>query len=215
LLYKIIDLAYLLPESELYLKNTYPVPYIFIAMTRKICLLTIALIMIPSFLLVFLNGCCGKGEFYCIYLKSLSITAIDNADSVERAPVNNEVIARAMILRVAIGDSTAICRNNSYPGLGNMAYARSCRTSEYRAVSGIRQYSLFSDHDFDALHPAGTDLFDIFYLSNKSDIATGGVFNYYCREAPADTGTHTFTVILALSNGTRLIAHTQPLKLLK
>lgn len=183
-------------------------------MTRKILLLTLGIIFIPSFMLLFLNGCCGNYDTKCVYVNGLSLKAFDNADSTAKEPVNHEVVAKALMLSLEVQDSTVICYNKATNGFVTTAHALSC-SEEFRNGATIRGYQLYSNNDFDISHPAGTDLFDLFYLDNKDNIASGGTFNYYCLAVPEDTGTHVFTAVLNLSSGATFTAQTQPIKLLK
>lgn len=184
-------------------------------MTRKILFLTFSILFVPSLMLLFLNGCCGNYDTTCIYVNGLSLKAFDNADSTAHEPVKNEVMAKALLLRLEVMDSTVICYNRPVNSFVNTAYALSCKEAEFRNNATIRSYRLYSNKDFDISHPAGTDLFDLFYLDNKDKILNGGTFNYYCLAVPEDTGTHVFTAALTLSTGVTFTAQTQPIKLLK
>lgn len=57
---------------------------------------------------------CYRNKPICSYPQYATLTAMDNADSAIHAPVNNQVIAKALALELYIRDSFYQCKN-TYP----------------------------------------------------------------------------------------------------
>jgi hypothetical protein len=94
------------------------------------------------------------------------------------------------------------------------AWAEHFSTTKFMRLDSLH---LTSDHDFDAAHPAGSDLRDLFDMSDTARInyLHAGSNNFYLRHSPAAAGTHVFTVQLFAADSSRnLTATTLPVTIL-
>ncbi|PZF71120.1 DUF5034 domain-containing protein [Taibaiella soli] len=167
---------------------------------------------------------------YCTYVSSLDVKIMDNGDSVPHDIVNNELYAKALTMQITVTDGLStdslwlcphIAMRSPFITTATAIYKKNCDDA-----TGPRDlldtFRITSNHDFDAQHPAGTDLQDIFYSSSPVKVYTGnpadhqqGLYTYYMRQAPSDTGTHVFTVTMHFTNGKVMSQSTSPVKLLK
>ncbi len=139
--------------------------------------------LLPLINILFVRMSCGRKP-NCFKPMRITVTPIDNADSIEHAPYSKGVIAKAFILEYAFSIESYYCSRNSF-GFNN-AYAQTSTSKTFKVDS----IHLASDHDFDAQHPAGTDLKDLFFKSTP--YTWSGRFSLL--HAPSDTGTHVFTI---------------------
>jgi hypothetical protein len=168
----------------------------------------------------FLNGCsktCDQ-DGSCIYTNYLSAAMLDNGDSIPHEVINGTLYAKALELNIEVRDSAAKS-NLCYHQISNSfitpaaAILKKCNDNIYKDY--LDSFSISSDHDFDAMHPANTDLKELFYTSSKITDGHAALYTYYMRAAPADTGTHIFTIRMAFTNGKVLSVDLSPVKLLK
>lgn len=169
---------------------------------KKKFLLLLALPLVVNFLFVRMS--CGRKP-NCFKPRSLSLTPIDNADSVEHAPNSNGVIAKAFILEYAFSIESYYCGNSSF--CFNNAYAQTSYTKPFK----IDSIHLTSNHHFDSRHPAGSNLNDLFSKPNYYTTSE----RFYLLHVPSDTGTHIFTIKAYTTDSIKIfIASTSPVKLL-
>ena len=145
----------------------------------------------------------------CNLLVNVTLTAFDNADSLPHEPKTIGVLASAFCLEYATHDSMYFCGNRHSKFPVNAAYAG---TTNNKSVT-VDSISLFSDNDFDAAHPAGSELVGLFSQKKYANY-NSNVSRIYLEHLPSDTGTHIFTMKFYLSDSTVMAASTSPVKLL-
>jgi hypothetical protein len=135
----------------------------------------------------------------------------------------NKVIATDLRLELNISSASEICmrpieKERSW-SLITSAYADMAINVYYQHVDSIVNYDIYSDNIYDPSHPAGTSLRGVFSADDNYLINPSGSekvkFNLYCEAAPADTGTHVFTLALAHKSGDTTYVNSIPIKLLK
>lgn len=156
--------------------------------------LVLPLLSINTFIFL-MGGCFSRGEGYCAYYHKGSLNAYDNGDTAIRAIKNDGVKAKAMILQLELEDTIFLCSRAPIQSM-NTAYAfkRSLKADTYTLIDSVH---ITSSHDFDADHPAGTNLLDLFTsieLNAGNRSISGNSARYFLMHAPADTGTHIFTI---------------------
>lgn len=158
---------------------------------------------------------------YCKDVESVSLTAMDNTGRYEVLPNEGRVPANAFLLKVDfnINKVEVDCRTN--------------RRGDYSCgadlVDTVKGFILTSDKRFNG-HVAGSDLTslsigpDIRTLNDSlsrfsKDEETGKSrkidINFYLREEPDDTSTHTFSAKFFFESGEVLETTSEPVKLLK
>ena len=160
-----------------------------------------------------LQSCYKPAQPQCRYYGHLHPAIIDNADSLPHDVVNNAVIAKAMILSVQVDDSFGYyCRRP----FSLIPCANACKPDNSAAPleETVGDVTISSNHNFDAQHAAGSSLNDLFYYAGTGFPQPENTYRYYLRSAPADTGTHIFTVQFTLTNGRLITASSLPVKLL-
>lgn len=167
------------------------------------------LLLLPFFIInsafMLMGGCFSKGT-YCKEYNTPSITAWNNADSTPRLADANGVLAEAFYLEIDFNDTVYSCSFVPTNPFITKTYAFK-RAYNYLREEKLDSYSIISNHDFDATHPAGASLRDVFSKPQYD--------RYYLIQKPADTGTHTFSVMLFVKDPDKtLIASTSPVKLL-
>jgi len=168
-----------------------------------------------------LNSCHSCGPSLCGYYTAPVLLPMDNADSVMRMPSGDGVLAKAFLLVLTLEDTTYKCVKAPAHLPVNAAYAECIKSSRLIPIDSI---VLTSDRDFDAWHPAGANLKDLFHIPDsvktysgyrKSEYVHLGRNNLFLLHPPSDTGTHTFTIKLFAHDSTKnLTATAAPVKLL-
>lgn len=179
---------------------------------KKLPLLLLVLLLSVNTIFFLLNGCCPDRGEHCGFYYQASIVAWNNADSTPSI-ATMPVPAKALYLDVQLVDTSYLCSTPMLPV--NTAYAFKC--SPFVKYEQIDSFSLTSNHDFDATHPAGTDLADVFKYDTGKDYSTRISIprKLYLMHSPTDTGTHVFTIHLFAADPTKnLSASTLPVKLL-
>jgi hypothetical protein len=130
-------------------------------------------------------------------MTSVSLAPFDNADSIPRVLSPDGVLARAFMLEYTLSGTLTYCSGDDDPAL-------------------MDSIQLTSDRNFDALHPAGTDLKSLFIVNKKNNGGDDDLHTCYLVNAPSDTGTHVFTIKIFMHDSARstFIASTKPVKLL-
>ncbi len=166
-------------------------------------------------LFVFLNSCPTKQRTICRYYTNATFTPWDNADSMPQPVGSTGVRAKAFYLELMLEDTSYICRKLRHLLPSNASYAFTPPT--YNKTTPIDSFTIKSDADFDAQHPAGSDLKALFSQNDTANIEKRykKKIKFYLLRLPASSGTHTFTVKLFARDTTQnVIAATQPIKLL-
>jgi hypothetical protein len=169
------------------------------------------LILLTSYLVVnlmFVRMSCYKRP-NCHFPITVTLQAFDNADSLPSGPQSSGVLARAFYLEYYVNDSYYYCKNRLGIFPVNAVYAG---TTDNKIVT-VDSVSLFSDHDFDAAHPAGSELVALFSKKKYANY-NANAYRIYLEHLPSDTGTHTFTMKFYLSDSTVMAASASPVKLL-
>lgn len=164
----------------------------------------ILLLLIADFL--FVQMTCGRR--HCSNPETAQLTPYDNADSTPHAPGAAGVKATAFMLELNINFSDYICKRRTSLFV-SQAYAG---PAYYTPIDHVE---LTSDRNFDATHPAGSDLQDLFNHPNVSALNFyTPKTNFYLLHPPSDSGTHIFTIkIYTIDSGRTIITTAAPVKL--
>ena len=148
--------------------------------------------------------------------------------SVKQVPEAQPIIADSLVIAL-MGEVTYYGQNEQLRGGGGWAaYACDPMPSGFKGTTEeVQEITVRCDQDFDAAHPAGSSLnvyFDYFAGSPYSNLRTGNL-NEFSKQLPVQaarefmlklmkapdqkTGTYTFTVEYALTNGEVLTARTR------
>ena len=186
-----------------------------LSMKKTLLLLLVALSLNTIFL--FFNAC-SPFRPMCTYYTSGSLVPMNNADSIPRVADAQGVLAKAFYLDLVIWDTSYNCMRYNARLPVNAAYAEHINHTKHMRIDSI---VLTSDHDFDAAHPAGSDLKNLFNkldsTSAKGIFPVVGINHLYLLHTPSDTGTHIFTIRVYQSDSLirrNFIATSSPVKLL-
>ncbi len=156
--------------------------------------LILPLLSVNTFLFL-MGGCFSKGDSpYCTHYNRGKLTIWDNANTAPHVATESGVIAKALFMQLKLKDTLYLCARPLMSAT-SAAYARKALPDPERTI--IDSVQITSSHDFDAAHPAGTNLMDLF---NSPDMNAGirtisrDSATYYLMHAPDDTGTHIFTI---------------------
>ncbi len=165
---------------------------------------------------------CGPAR--CLHFETASIRAYNKTDDSELQG-SEAILATNLQLNLNLSGTISVCykpeeRSQRY-SLFSTAYA-----SQFPPCPPISKgdsvisYSIYSDKDYDASHPAGSNLNDIITTEDiPMHLLYGGQTVYTCRffvnSVPADTGTHTFTITATQLDGDIVTASSSGIKLLK
>ncbi len=165
--------------------------------------------------MMLLGGCFSRNDdVYCIHYNSGNILAWNNAQSMPTLVNDSGVVAQSLMLQLLLQDTAYLCQSTSHRYTDGAAYAFKSETK----ITYIDSIHIVSNKNFDAAHPAGTNLIRLFsnpdLKAGISRIRTNSV-NYYLISSPADTGTHTFTITTFTADRLKNIVVTSlPIKLL-
>lgn len=164
---------------------------------------------------IFLYGCrCSSdNRASCRIVYSVNIETIDNGGLDEKPVLNNTVFAKALLFRLNTIDGVEFCKLNK-PAIWprNNAFAMMCKKQEEQRFLVEKSLRIYANNDFDALHPAGSDLKNLFVIKGNA---------FFLNNVPSDTSkTYIFTFEKTyfnevLRSDTIFNASSQPLKLLK
>lgn len=164
-----------------------------------------------------MGGCFSADESpYCAYFNSGYVVAWNNAGAHPRLANDSGVIAKALKLHLILNDTSFLCvAPNSYFSDGAAYAFKRAYREKFTYIDSIR---ITSNNYFDASHPAGTNLMDIF---SNVDLNAGvrristDTTVLYLLQSPADTGTHIFTITTYTADTLRNITVSSlPIKLL-
>jgi hypothetical protein len=193
-------------------------------MTKNIYALFILLFLIWP-MSAMLNSCqrqaCDRP--YCYYITGVTLSAVDNADSLPHEIRNGQVYAKALVLQMHLSDSTNSdtaaynhCFSFSSPFISNsFAMMRKYDCAYNKDKHKFKSFRISSNKKFDGAHPADSSLLDLFYVKGPKTFSTAGDYTFYLTIDPDDTGTHVFTVKYLFDSATVFQASTPPIKLLK
>jgi hypothetical protein len=188
----------------------------------------ILLLIVVSFIAVF--SCSKKSDPKEIPIKfcSFDTAPLDNTFELPQVANSDTISAKAFGIRLTMKyvDEVSICKINPWEtfSLFPSCYAVGpVRTvTVYTPINAIDSVSIFSDHDFDTAHPAGTNLseyFSIFksssyekaqkYLSGERRITIQDeylspkteVIDLLLMHIPENSGEHQFTIRLFTNQG--------------
>ena len=164
---------------------------------------------------IFLYSCKCSSDYRasCRIVYSINIETFDNGGLDEKPIVNNSVYAKALLIRLNTVDGVEFCKINR-PAIwpSNKAYAMMCKQRDEQRFLVEKSLRIYANNDFDALHPAGSDLKNLFVIKGSA---------FYLNNAPTDTSkTYIFTFEKTYFNeilrtDSLFSASSQPLKLLK
>lgn len=197
----------------------------------------ITLFLVAPFMLQFFAGCVCDGDLqYASYSNSsISLLIIDNGgnspqyfESVDSVPMAAYGIRLQQSLELTAMESSFNFR------LFNSATALSKVCPEplqYLPLDSITSLTFISLTDFDATHPAGSDVTGYFYqyqksnyrsipdyLSRQTEIVFDAaqdslVVDFLLMQAPATAGIYSFEIAVTLSDGRTMNARTNPAQL--
>lgn len=177
--------------------------------------IVLSILMLLHLSSIFLSACrCSTdNRANCRMVYSINIETIDNGGLDEKPVANNTVYAKALLFRLNTVDGVEFCKtNNTEFWPTNKAFAMMCKQRDEQRFLSEKALRIYADKDFDALHPAGSDLKNLFVIKGSA---------FYLNSAPADTSkTYIFTFEKTyfnevLRSDTLFNASSQPLKLLK
>lgn len=166
---------------------------------------------------------------------TLELQHLNNSGQSAIVAPENKVLKEAYGLRIRIGCETTACNRGRTSFFINPAYAFSCGCEapiQYHPKDSVTGLKVITLNDFDALHPAGSDItarFKMFsgyvftdlagYLESKPPVFNAhGVKNIVLdallMEPAAQTGNHRFRVEVDLSDGRVLETETSMVELL-
>ena len=186
-------------------------------MKNKFLFLLALFLSVNSFC-IFLNSCSSsKSDISCGYYTRASLMAMDNRDSIPREPGYDGVHIKTFLLALTLWDTTVGCAIKGFRFSGNAAFAT--YQDPHGPVKTFVSVTITSDNDYDATHPAGTDLKDLFNINmnNPGDrnFFHPGTNNYYLAYPPDKEGIHVFTInLVTAKNDHNLTATSSPVKLL-
>lgn len=180
-------------------------------MIRARIVLLITLFFIHSSSMI-ISGCSTRNtDPYCAYFYKGYITAWNSAGSKPHIVTDSGVAAMELMLQVMFQDTVYLCQYSVYRYTDGAAYARKSKIS----FVYIDSVHIVSNNEFDATHPAGTNLVDLFSNSDlNAGIYTDSVV-LFLKRPPADTGTHIFTITTFTADTLKNIKiSSSPIKLL-
>ncbi|NDC41347.1 MAG: DUF5034 domain-containing protein, partial [Chitinophagia bacterium] len=166
-------------------------------------------------LLVLLHGCRPKNGPRCNKITSIHAVAFNNADSlpVTLAP-GATVSSKAFMLRLLVTDTLQYCATTPLSLLSS-AHAEYAPRIWYDTVDSI---GIFADRDFDELHPAGSNLRQLFLTGDTTTTGDRRHFttrNFYLNATPDSARVYTFTIHVWLNRHTQqLTSVSTPVRLL-
>lgn len=189
-------------------------------MKKKLLLFAILTLVLPACDL-FCGDCCNLGPAGKYDITGTVLTAL-RTDIGRNAMVlgTNESI-RSADLRLQIALNTQLTAFRSSGG-GSVAYA--CSPADPEFIEQLDSLAITSRFNFDAQHPAGTSLNDVFasfdwsenlndYLRQQAGRPSGRLPLLTLRSGPAQAGPQQFRVFYRLTNGEEHTAETVPLLL--
>lgn len=178
-------------------------------------------LLVPLFFInsafMLMGGCFSVSESpYCEYYNSGYVIAWNNAGANPRLANDSGVIAKALKLNLIFNDTSYLCMVHHHYIYDGAPYAfKKPYREKFTYIDSIR---IVSDNYFDASHPAGTNLMDLF---SNPDLNAGirrinkDTTTLFLLRPPADTGTHIFTITTYTADTLKNITLTSlPIKLL-
>jgi Domain of unknown function (DUF5034) len=112
------------------------------------------------------SGCCK--EFECRYstLLSVEVESFDNSGVSPVIPATDTIAAKAYFLALTLRGTKEECTAEVIDYLKafqNSCYALSCPDPEFQSPDTVSSINIKCTQNFDADHPTGSDLMDLFY----------------------------------------------------
>jgi len=164
----------------------------------------VAVILMIPLVIELVIACCNCDEYpftnyydFTSYYSHTEILAynIDNSGPFSHLPLNDSVNAEAFGIRVIIDRQEVIPEEASptavlkFRGLMQNTYAFDCfcfNEVYYEAKDEVDSVKITSLHEFDAYHPAGSDVSDYFLVLWNNDMLTLDRFPQYISWTPFD-----------------------------
>lgn len=166
-----------------------------------------------------LTGCCEELVNVCLSSDEIQVVAYDNADSLAVEAGDDFVFGKALMLRMSFTGYRTYCSKPRSVSFINSAYATSCdETYVYKHADTIVHMTIYADKDYDAQHPAGTELNELFYmpklyvLNSRKDQPY--YFDIYALQSPAQRDSFVYTVKLVLADGRNVEASTKRINII-
>lgn len=161
-----------------------------------------------------LTGCCEQIVNVCLTSDQIQVVAYDNGDSLAVEAGEDFVFGKALMLRMSFTGPRQYCNNPRPASFINSAYATSCgETYIYKHLDTIASITVSADKDYDAQHPAGTALNDLFYIPELNIFNLRQerpyYFDLYALQSPAQRDSFVYTIKLVLTDGRNVEASTK------
>lgn len=161
-----------------------------------------------------LTGCCEEILNVCLTSDKIEVVAYDNSDSLAVEAGDDFVFGKALMLRMSFTGSSRYCSSPRPASFITSAYATSCgKTYVYKHLDTVASIAVYADKDYDAQHPAGTSLNDLFYMplveSFNARQDRPYYFDLYALQSPAQRDSFVYTIKLVLTDGTNVEASTK------
>lgn len=162
----------------------------------------------------------------CLFIDSSTVELFDEQYGYDLAGPNYYVLATNLRFTLHFWGDNAICykptKKQQNISLFSTAYARTpAPCPVFLGRDSIIGYNIYSNKDYDASHPAGSSLNEVFTTDGFHKVNISGRQNvgvecsFHLDAAPLDTGRHVFTIKLAQVDGDTITVSTPEIKLLK
>lgn len=154
---------------------------------------------------------------YCYNLKGISVELLGSSGILDS---NDYVSGKTLAIKVQMQSEATTCF--ARPSVNPFISSANACTPPPPLVSykgAIKEIIITSNADYDATHPAGTNLNEYFKSSAgdndvnsyrfESNVSQPSV-EYYMDKSPANTGKHIFTITYRMVNGTEFTATSVP-----
>ena len=166
--------------------------------------------------------------------KTLTINHLDNSGSAPVIASSDTVRKSAYGIRMNLVRETVVCNHNRTSLFISSAYAFKCDCEPPNQIlprDSITALHISTVNDFDATHPAGSDVTEYFYqyqknnyrsipdyLSRQAEVVFDAaqdslVVDFLLMQAPAAAGIYSFEIAVTLSDGRTKNARTNPAQL--
>lgn len=163
----------------------------------------------------------------CLFVDSSSLQLHDELYGDELDGPNYYANATGLRIDLKFFGNSSICykpeRKQKNISLFPTAYALSYAPCPvFLGRDSIVAYNIYSNKDYDASHPAGSTLNELFTSDGFHKVETYNgpesvsvACSFHLDAAPLDTGRHIFTIRLAQADGDTITVYTPEIKLLK
>ena len=196
----------------------------------------LVLLLIPVFCDMLVACCdCGEPQLFRYTNKVLELEHLDNRGQSAVVVAGEPALKEAYSIRLTVKGETTAFKTPSFSFFINRSYAFSCGCDpaiQYLPKDSITAIYVITVNDFDAQHPAGTDISAYFrlytwnnftsiddYLQKDAKIFSYDepkqiILNALLMQPPASSGVYRFKIVMDLSDGRRFDKETSTIELL-